>query len=137
MKPSLAAVNADRGSIAVVTVLAMLLVLAVMGPALVAVTDLSVTAARARAAADAAALAGAATSPLVARGAPEHPDAAARAVTRANTAVFVRSDLRNWPLRYGVTVEVAPQTSWVRRIVGALREEAVGAVRPRVPDSPR
>lgn len=141
----------DDGSIATLTVLSVVAVLAAVGPALVAVTDLGAAASRARAAADAAALAGAGTSFLVAGGGAAlaggwpvgadadagedaaTPDRAARAVAAANGADFVRSDVRGWPLRYGVTVEVIPRTAWVRRIVGPLRAEAVAAVRPRVP----
>lgn len=134
---SSAAVHDDCGSIAVVTLLGVLLVLCAVGAALVAVTDLSVTAARARAAADAAALAGAATSPLVTRDASAHPDETAREVARANGAVLVRGDQRDWPLRYGATVEVLPRTVWVRRMVGPVRQAAIGAVRPRVAEAGR
>lgn len=133
----------EGGSIATLTVLSVIAVLAAVGPALVAVTDFAATAARARAVADAAALAGAGTSFLVSGGplaggppagdAAAAPDGAARQVTAANGAVFVRSDLRSWPLRYGVTVEVVPRTGWVRAIAGPLRAGAVAAVRPRVP----
>lgn len=122
------------------TLLAVLVFLGAAGAALVAVTDLSVTAARAQAAADAAALAGAGVSPLLLVGssaqAPE-PAAAAREVARANGAIFVRGDTSSWPLRYGVTVEVAPRTGWVRKTIGPVRAEAVAGVRPRVPESAR
>lgn len=127
-------VGRDHGSIAVVTVMAILLALCACGAALVAVTDLSVTAARARGAADAAALAGAGVSPLVTLDPTGDPDAAAREVTVANGGIFLRGDVRGWPLRYGATVAVLPRTGWVRRLVGPVRETAVGAVRPRVPE---
>jgi Flp pilus assembly protein TadG len=123
----------ERGSVALVTVLAVTLFVVAAGAGLVAVTDLSATASRARAAADGAALAGAAVSPLASIDTSQQPDEAATAVTAANGAVFVRSDMRGWPLRYGVTVEVVPTTAWVRHVVGPLRAQAAGAVRPGVP----
>lgn len=122
----------EAGSIGLVTLAAVAMFAVVAGAGLTAVTDLSAAASRARATADGAALAGAATSPLVRPGALESPDAAARQVAEANGAGFVRSDTGAWPLRYGVTVEVEPRTGWVRRVVGTLRASATGAVRPPV-----
>ena len=122
----------DTGSIGMVTVAAVALFAVVAGAGMVAVTDLAVTASRARAAADGAALAGAGTSPLVAPGATDGPDAVAREVARANGADFLRGDAAAWPLRYGVTVQVAPRTAWVRRVVGPLEAQAFAGVRPRV-----
>lgn len=124
--------DTESGSIGLVTVAAVAVFAVVAAAGLTAVTDLSVAASRARATADGAALAGAATSPLVSPGALDAPDDAARQVAEANGAEFVRSDTASWPLRYGVTVNVTPRTAWVRRLAGALEASAFAAVRPRV-----
>ena len=50
---------------------------------------------------------------------PAHPDGTWTVVVRTAPG----------PLRYRVTVEVAPATAWVGRIVGPVRAQAVGAVR--------
>ena len=126
----------ETGALAVVTLLALLLFTTGALAGLTAAADLSLTAARARAAADAAALAAMATSPLVARtsGAGlESADArtAAHRVATANGARLVDGDDGGWPLRYRATVEVDPLTAWVRRIISPVRDAALGAVRPR------
>lgn len=131
-------IGRDAGAAGMVTLFAVLLVLAGAIAGVTAAGDLSVTAARARAAADAAALAGIAMSPLVAAGesavfADWPAGAAAREVAHANRARLVAEETVGWPLRYRVTVEVEPATGWVRRLVGPVRAKAVGAVRPRVP----
>ena len=121
----------DDGAIAIVTILALVLFTTGVLAGLAAAGDLSLAAARARTAADAAALAGIGASPLVGVASARAPAEAARTVARANGARLVREDTGRWPLRYGVTVEVEPATGWVRRIVGPVRAEAVGAARPR------
>lgn len=123
--------SAEGGAIAVVTILALVLFTAGVLAGLAAAADLSLAAARARTAADAAALAGMGASPLVGVATAPTPGEAARAVARANGARFVAEDTGRWPLRYRVTVEVQPATAWVRRIVGPVSAQAVGAVRPR------
>ena len=127
----------DDGAIAVVTMLALVLFTTGVLAGLAAAADLSLAAARARTAADAAALAGMAASPLVAVGTGDTPGEAARIVARANGARLVAEDTDRWPLRYRVTVEVAPATAWVGRIVGPVRAQAVGAVRPRAREGDR
>lgn len=94
-----------------------------------AAADYAAATARARAAADASALAAAGTSPLVATTDGE-PVTTARRVAHANAAVLTRWDDAGWPLRFTVTVEVAPTTRWVRRLVGRVSASATGAVRP-------
>ena len=131
----------DDGAAGMVTLFAVLLFLGAAIAGIAAAGDLGVTAARARSAADAAALAGIATSPLVSAGDPgaftDPPaGAAARQVAAANQARLVGDDTGGWPLRYRVTVEVEPATGWVRGLVGPVRAEAVGAVRPRLPPAP-
>ena len=132
MTPSDADHDQD-GAAAVTTLLAMAVVLSGVLGVLAAAGDLTTTTARARATADAAALAAAGTSPLVAPAADETPLAAARAVASANGGTLVETDDDQWPLRYGVTVEVAPSTGWVRRIIGPIRARATGGVRPSLP----
>lgn len=132
------AVGRDDGAAGMVTLFAVVLMLIGAVAGIAAAGDLSVTAARARSAADAAALAGIAMSPLVAAGDLAAFDdvmagAAAREVAHANRARLVADDTGGWPLRYRVTVEVEPATGWVRRLVGPARAEAIAAVRPRLP----
>ncbi len=43
---------------------------------------------------------------------------------------MVGEDLRDWPLRYSVTVEVDPRSALVRGITAGLPATAVAAVRP-------
>ena len=95
--------------------------------ALQLVTDLSAAAARARTAADAAALAGMAASPLV--GGAGDPEALARAMAARNGAVLVRLDERHWPLRLGVTVRGTPTSPLLAPF--AVRLNAAAGVRPR------
>ena len=121
------------GAAGVVVTLGVALLLSVTGTMLAATADLMATAARARAAADAAALAGMATSPLVTPAAPaagESAESAARRFAAANGAELTRSDVEGWPLRYRVMVEAAPSLTWVQRIVGSVPAGATAAVRP-------
>ena len=120
----------EGGAIAIVTLLALVLFTTAVLAGLAAAGDVSLAAARARTAADAAALAGAGASPLTGFGGGEQPGEQAARAARANGARLVDEELAGWPLRYGVTVEVDPATAVVRRIVGAVRAEAIGAVRP-------
>ena len=128
---------AETGNAGLVTVLATVALLTAAGAGLVAAGDLAWTAARARSAADAAALAGMATSPLVTPLPETSPQEAARTVATANGAAVVRSDLRGWPLRYRVTVRVEPALGWVRRALGQVTARAAAGVRPRTPTSGR
>lgn len=125
------------GATGLVVILAVVLLLPAVGTMLAGAADLMVTSARARAAADAAALAGMATSPLVTPAAGsiegESAQSVARRLATANGAKLTRSDLRGWPLRYRVAVEAAPSLAWVRRIVGSVSAGATAAVRPRRP----
>lgn len=123
--------SGEDGAIAVVAILALVLFTAGVLAGLSAAADLSLTAARARTAADAAVLAGMGASPLVGAARTGEPGQVARDVARANGARFVAEDTQRWPLGYRVTVEVEPATAWVRRIVGPVSAQAVGAVRPR------
>ena len=123
--------HAEDGAIAIVTIFSLTLFTTGVLAGLAAAADLSLAAARARTAADAAALAGMGASPLVAVGTERTAEEAAREVARANNARLVEEDTDRWPLRYAVTVEVEPATAWVRRLVGPVQAKAVGAVRPR------
>lgn len=122
----------DHGAAGLVTLFAAVLILVVATAGITAAGDLSVTAARARAAADAAALAGMATSPLVGFGDVQAADDAAGRVAEANRGRLIGTRTSAWPLRYGVTVEMDPLTSWVRRFVGPVRAKAAAGVRPRL-----
>ena len=133
LRPGWCGTTGEAGNAGLVTVLATVALLTAAGAGLVAVGDLAWTAARARSAADAAALAGMATSPLVTPLSSSSPQEAARAVATANAAAVVRDDLRHWPLRYRVTVRVEPALGWVRRLVGEVTARAAAGVRPRTP----
>ena len=127
----------DDGAAALTVVLATLLVAALALAGITAVADLGLTAARARAAADAAALGAIGVSPLVSRPASQaaDPRAEAERVAAANGAELVAVDSDGWPLRYAVTVTVAPATPWVSRVAGRLRATAAAGVRPGRGDS--
>ena len=125
--------DAEHGTAAVSTVMLLVLLLTVGAAAVIGVTDLAAATARARTAADAAALAAAGTSPLVA-GAHEPRDTpadAARRVAQANDARLLAIRLAQWPLRVTVEVQVEPATAWVRRAAGRITATAAAAVRPR------
>lgn len=121
----------ERGAVALTAVLSALLLTAGAAAALSAVGDLASAVARARTAADAAALAGAGASPLVTPGGGD-PRRAAAEVAAANGGRLIGVDDDAWPLGYAVTVEVQPATRWIRRIVGPVRAGAVAGVRPAV-----
>lgn len=121
----------DSGAAGLTMILgAVLLVTAGLAGA-TAVADLALTSARARTAADAAALAALGVSPLAAGSPHLDPRSQARSLATANHATVVRFDDDGWPLRYGVTVAVEPATAWVKRLVGPVRAGAVAALRPR------
>lgn len=122
----------ERGAAGLIMVLATVLVLLVGLAAITAIADLAVTSARARVAADAAALAAVATSPLAGGGIRPDPRSQAQRLAAANHAELVDVQPSGWPLRYGVTVAVAPSTPWVANLVGPVRAGAVAALRPRV-----
>lgn len=92
------------------------------------VVDLGVASARARTAADAAALAAMSTSPLV--GGDGQPDGPASALARANGAEIVSTDRSQWPLQIAVEVRVAPTVALVRRVVGPVRARAAAIAVP-------
>lgn len=132
--------NGDGGAAGLTVVLGTMLVLTVAVAGVTAVADLALTSARARTAADAAALAAVGVSPLArgatgagasGAGAGVDPHAQARRLAAANDAEVVDIEPLGWPLRYGVTVAVDPSTEWVRRLVGPVRAGAVAALRPR------
>ena len=126
----------ERGAAGLTVVLGAVVVLVVGLAGVTAIADLALTSARARVAADAAALAAVGASPLAGAGAgaPADPQAQARQLAAANDAELVATDDFGWPLRYGVTVAVQPSTAWVRRLVGPVRAGAAAALRPRRSD---
>lgn len=125
------AARCDAGAAGLVTLSAVALMTALVAVTLGGVVDVASTAARARTAADAAALAAAATSPLVAGiGASQRPADAAGEAAAANGARLLGTDLRDWPLRVEVRVSLLPRTPWARRIVGPSEARAVAGVRP-------
>ena len=131
--------NDQDGAMGIVVVLAVAVLFPMVGALLAGAGDVLVAAARARSAADAAALAGMAASPLVTSPADSaggaSPEAAARRIAASNGAGLTSSDVRGWPLRYRAGVEVAPRLAWVRRIVGSVGATATAAVRPRTPSA--
>ncbi|MPZ73983.1 MAG: hypothetical protein GEU74_12270 [Nitriliruptorales bacterium] len=129
---------ADSGSTALTAVLEIAALLVVSVAGVVAVADLAVTSAQARAAADASALAAVATSPLLAApggGGEAAAVAAARSTASRNGATLAATDLQRWPLRIHLEVTVTPRTPWLRRIVGPMTAGATAAVRPRAAGS--
>ena len=121
----------DGGGIAVWLAIALCLWLGGGVIAVTAVTDLGVAVARARGAADAAALAGMASSPLA--GGSGSPQLAAAEAAVANAATLIAAEEDGWPLRYAVTVSVRPRTALVVVVTGPVQAKAVAAVRPPVP----
>jgi hypothetical protein len=126
--PARRRVQRDRGGIAVWLAIALCLWLGGGVIAVTAVTDLGVAVARARGAADAAALAGMASSPLA--GGSGSPRPAAAEAAAANAATLVATEEDGWPLRYAVTVSVQPRTALVVAVTGPVQAKAVAAVRP-------
>lgn len=126
----------EDGAAGLTVILGAVLVVTVGLAGVTTVADLALTSARARTAADAAALAAVGTSPLAAGAASDDPRAAARRLAAANHAQVVDLQAHGWPLRYGVTVAVQPSTPWVRGLVGPLQAGAVAALRPRRPHDP-
>src|SRR5688500_10785746 len=92
MTPHRPAFGAQAGAAGLSAVLAVVVVLAVAAAVLVAAGDLALTAAGARSAADASALAGMAMSPLVAALPDTSGEAAADRVATANAASVTRTD---------------------------------------------
>jgi len=121
-------VHSDRGGIAVWLAMALCLWLAGGVIVVTALTDLGVAVARARGAADAAALAGMAASPLA--GGSGAPRPAAVEAAAANAATLVATEEDGWPLRYAVTVSVQPLSPLVVAIAGPVQAKATAAVRP-------
>lgn len=124
-------VRCQDGAMGVTVALLVVVLAATVATAGAAVVDLAVGATRARTAADAAALAAAGTSPLVAPDGRANTRAVAAEAAAANGARLTAIGLAGQPLRYAVTVEVVPTTSWVRRAVGTLQARAAAGVRPR------
>lgn len=104
-----------------------------------AVCDLGVTAGRARVAADAAALAAMAASPLA--GGDGDPDGAARRLAAANDATVTAVErspqtlgevpgMAGWPFAVTVETIVIPRTSLVRAVVPAVAARAAARVEP-------
>ena len=126
--------NDDSGFVAIWLAVAVLLVLGGAWLLVVVATDVHAAAARARTAADAAALAGMAESPIA--GGSGDPAGAARNLAAANGGTVVELDRDGWPFRFAVTVRVAFRAPLLRRLApDAVIAEAAAGVRP--PRSPR
>lgn len=125
----------DRGSIALLVLAGGVTLLAAGLLILSVFTDVGVTAARARTAADAAALAAVATNPLL--GGDGDACAAARHTAQANGAEVLHCRLGgegphpNPQPAVQVEVEVAPAGPLARALVRALPARAAAALRPR------
>jgi hypothetical protein len=118
----------DGGFVALGVVCTAALLFVAAAAAIIVASDVATTAARARAAADAAALAGMAASPLA--GGDGRAHLAAARLAEANDARLVRLGEEGWPLRLAVTTQADPSTLLVRRLTGGLRATAVAALRP-------
>lgn len=125
----------EQGGVALLAVLGGLVVVAACLIVLSTVTELGVAAARARTAADAAALAGAGAAPLL--GGEGDTCDQARRVAEANGARVVRcreaATGAAWAAQgTGVEVEVAvvPTVPLVRAVVGDVRARAAAGLRP-------
>ncbi|MGH8887138.1 MAG: hypothetical protein ACRDYX_18595 [Egibacteraceae bacterium] len=118
----------DGGAVGLLTVIGGLVVAALALAVILTAAGVGVVAARARTAADAAALAAMAASPVFSGGGrPEHE--AAR-VASANGARLVEVDVAGWPLRVRVTVEVQPRRELGGMLMPPLRAHATAAARP-------
>lgn len=98
--------GAEQGFVGLSYLLVTLLLFTGALVALLLVADVAATYARARTAADGAALAGMATSYLT--GGDGEPERAAREVAARNGAQLVRIEQEGWPLRLDVTVTARP-----------------------------
>lgn len=124
----------ERGAVALLLLLGAVLI-AVLGlAAIVAATDLADATARASTAADAAALAAAAHSPLV--GGEDTPRPAAVALAEANRAELRAVNVDRWPYAVEVTVAVTPRNDLVAAVRGAVSVTATAAVVPGAPIDP-
>lgn len=125
----------ERGSVALLVLAGGITLLAAALFVLSVVADIGVTAARARTAADAAALAAVGTAPLL--GGDGSACTAAREVAEANGAEVVRCELgeasSGGQPNPGVRVEVEtrPTSPIARTLVAAIPARAAAALRPR------
>lgn len=124
----------ERGGVALFIAVSATLVLLLGAVLIAAAVDVGVAAARAQNAADAAALAGVGTSPLV--GGTGEPCAAARHTAAANGADLERcsavpGESPAEPLRVEVEVHIATGLPAVRLIVPHVAARAAAAVRPQ------
>jgi len=118
----------ERGAVGLLAAVSMLVVLAGGLFVLALVTDLAVTAARARTAADAAALAGAGSAPLL--GGDGDVCAAAERAAAANGAVVTRCRALPGAAGVEVAVAVAPRSPLLSPLTGPVPARAAAALRP-------
>ena len=118
----------EHGAVGLFVLFAGLMLSGLLCTLILAVTDVSIAAARARTAADAAALAAAAASPLV--GGDDQPAAAAAALAAANGARLDGVGLAGWPVEVHVEVIAEPSTPLLAELGGAVRASATAEVRP-------
>lgn len=118
----------ERGGVALLAVIAAVLVLAVAIGGLAVSVDLHAAHARARLAADAAALAGIAASPLV--GGDGDPAAAAEQLATVNGGRVVELDRSGWPLRVTVVTATEPRLALTATLGVEVRARAAAQLRP-------
>ncbi|MPZ86682.1 MAG: hypothetical protein GEU81_01150 [Nitriliruptorales bacterium] len=125
----------EQGAVALLVLMAMFVLSAAGLVVLGAVTDLAVTAARARTAADSAALAAVGATPLL--GGDGDTCAAASDAAEANNGRLVRCESAGAPGASGATgsgvlveVAVAPDRQLVRTLAGDIQAKAAAGLRP-------
>jgi hypothetical protein len=118
----------ERGAVGLLTVIGGLIVAAMVIALITTAAGVGLAAARVRTAADAAALAAMAASPVI-RGS-ELPEREAARVASANGARLVEVDTTGWPLRVRVAVEVQPRWKLTNLPMPPLRAHATAAARP-------
>ena len=126
--------NRTRGSAALVTVVGAVLLMGVAIAVIAVSTDVIEARGRAVTAADAAALAAASSSPLT--GGDDEPQRLAEELAAAGGGDLVTLDVRGWPWRVGVVVDVAPNLAAVRAVVPTISAQAAAAVEPGAPIAP-
>lgn len=119
----------QRGSVALFSVAAGMLLAAVVAAVVAVAVDVAVTKSRAQAGADAAALAAAGAAPLAGGGGSPH-DAARRAAAANDTELTACCGVAGWPPRIRVAVRARPNLTVVRAVRPAITAEATATLRP-------
>ncbi len=123
--------TAQRGSVALLAVLAAVMVSGVALVMVAVATDYVDARGRAASAADAAALAAGSASPLV--GGDGQPRGPATALAEANDAEVIGLDQAGWPHRVTIETSTAPRLGMVRAVIPSVRATAAARMVPGAP----